>query len=94
MISSIITSKLTLNLDPKMRDKLLQESRQPYKGIRRVVWIALTASAGIGLLIMSMRFVSGEIIKINDFAIQVLAFVLCTTLVILDSPREDSSFGD
>ena len=58
-----------MNLDPKLREKLLKESRNPFKGIRRVVWIALTASAGIGLLIMGVRYTSGETVLINDFGI-------------------------
>ena len=82
-------AKFTLNLDPKMREKLLQESRQPYKGIRRVIWIALSASAGIGLLIMSVRFVSGETLAKNDFVIQVVAFLICVILIVFDRPSSD-----
>ncbi len=78
-----------MTLDPKMREKLVQESRQPFKGIRRVVWIALSGSAGIGLLIMSIRFFSGETVLKNDFGIQIGAFLLFLTLVIIDRSDEN-----
>ncbi len=73
-----------MNLDPKLREKLLKESRQPFKGVRRVIWIALSASAGIGLLIMGIRFSTGETVQMNDFIIQVLAFLLFGTLFYFD----------
>ncbi|MDP6852302.1 MAG: photosystem II assembly family protein [Prochlorococcaceae cyanobacterium ETNP1_MAG_8] len=50
-----------MNLDPKIRKKLLQESKTPFRGLRRVVWVALSASAGMGLLIMGIRFASGKL---------------------------------
>ena len=73
-----------MNLDPKLREKLLKETRNPFKGIRRVIWVALTASAGIGLLIMGFRYTSGENVLVNDFGIQLVAFSLFLTLCILD----------
>ncbi len=76
-----------MNLDPKLREKLLNESRNPFKGIRRVVWIALTASAGIGLLIMGVRHISGETVLRNDFGIQISAFLLFMSLTILDRSK-------
>ena len=89
-IGSILPSKLTLNLDPKLREKLLKESRQPFQGVRRVIWIALSGSAGVGLLIMGMRFISGENVLINDFVIQIGALLLFLTLLIVDKSRLDS----
>ena len=76
-----------MNLDPKLREKLLNESRNPFKGIRRVIWIALTASAGIGLLIMGLRYTSGENVLFNDFGIQLIAFLIFLTLSILDRSK-------
>ena len=78
-----------MNLDPKLREKLLNESRKPFKGIRRVIWIALTASAGVGLLIMGVRYTSGENVLLNDFGIQMIAFLLFLGLFILERPKND-----
>ncbi len=77
----------TLNLDPKLRKKLLNEVKKPFLGIRRVIWISLTGSAGIGLLIMVLRFASGETVLINDLGIQVLAFFIFTMLIVFDRPK-------
>ena len=78
-----------MNLDPKLREKLLNESRNPFKGIRRVIWIALTASAGVGLLIMGLRYSAGENVLFNDFGIQLIAFLIFLTLCILDRSKGD-----
>ncbi len=80
-----------MNLDPKLREKLLKESRNPYKGIRRVLWIALAASAGIGLLIMGFRLISGENVLLNDFGIQISAFLLFFFLFVLDRPKGEEN---
>ncbi len=79
-----------MNLDPKLREKLLNESKNPFKGLRRVIWFALTASAGMGLLIMVIRSLSGENILFNDISIQVIAFLVFCTLIILDRPRSSN----
>ena len=78
-----------MNLDPKLREKLLKESRNPYKGIRRVIWMALTASAGIGLVIMGFRYTAGENVLVSDFGIQLIAFCLFLTLFILDRSEKE-----
>ena len=76
-----------VNLDPKIRKKLLQESRNPFRGLRRVVWFALSASAGMGLAIMGIRSVSGETVLMSDLAIQLISFLVLTSLIILDRPK-------
>ena len=77
----------TVNLDPKIRKKLLQESRNPFRGLRRIIWIALSASAGMGLLIMGIRSISGEIVPMNDVAIQLIAFFAFSTFIVLDRSK-------
>ena len=37
------------NLDPNVRARLLKETKNPYRGLRRAVWIALFGSAALGL---------------------------------------------
>ena len=78
-----------MNLDPKLREKLLNESRNPFKGVRRDILFALTASAGIGLLIMGFRYTAGENVLINDFGIQLIAFLIFLTLCILDRSKDE-----
>ncbi len=77
-----------VNLDPKIRKKLLQESRTPFRGLRRVLWVALSASAGMGLVIMGMRSISGETVLINDIVIQLVAFFAFSSFLVLD--RQDN----
>ena len=76
-----------MNLDPKIRKKLLQESKTPFRGLRRVVWVALSASAGMGLLIMGIRSVSGETVLMSDVAIQLIAFFAFSSFIILDRSK-------
>jgi len=76
-----------VNLDPKLRKKLLQESKTPFRGLRRVVWVALSASAGMGLLIMGIRSASGETVLMSDVAIQLIAFFAFSSFIILDRSK-------
>ena len=76
-----------MNLDPKIRKKLLQESKTPFRGLRRVVWVALSASAGMGLLIMGIRSASGETVQMSDVAIQLIAFFAFSSFIILDRSK-------
>ena len=78
-----------MNLDPKLREKLLNESRNPFKGVRRVIWVALATSAGIGLLIMGFRYTTGESVLFNDICIQLIAFTIFITLTILDRSKTE-----
>ncbi|MFZ9462553.1 MAG: photosystem II assembly family protein [Vulcanococcus sp.] len=63
-------------LDPALRARLLQESRPPGRGRRRALWLAFTASAGLGLATMAMRASAGEAVPGSDLLIQVVALVL------------------
>ena len=77
------------NLDPNLREKLLRESKKPFSGIRRVLWIALFGSAGLGLLIMFLRVFSGEQVLLRDIGIQVTAFTFFGWLLWLERPGND-----
>ena len=81
------SNNFSVNLDPKIRKKLLQESKTPFRGLRRVVWVALAASAGMGLLIMGIRSVSGETVLMSDVAIQLIAFFAFSSFIILDRSK-------
>lgn len=63
-------------LDPALRARLLREAKTPWRGLRRAIWLALTASAAIGLATMALRISSGEATPSGDLLIQVGALLL------------------
>ena len=78
------------NLDPKLRARLLQESRTPFRGVRRVLWVALFGSSLIGLFVMGLRASSGEIVLFKDAGIQLFALLLFGFLLFFDRQSENS----
>jgi len=72
------------NLDPNLRARLLKESKNPYRGLRRAVWIALFGSAALGFFIMFTNIIAGEAVSINDLAIQTSALVILGFLLFKD----------
>ena len=75
-------------IDPKLKNKLLRESQSPFKGLRRILWIAFSGSAFLGLLIMISRFASGTELQENNLLIQLGACILFPTLLFLDSNKD------
>ena len=75
-------------IDPKLRKKLLKESQAPFKGLRRVLLIAFSGSAFLGLLIMLTRIASGAELQQNNLHIQLGAFVIFPTLLIFDRNKD------
>ncbi|MBM5808074.1 MAG: DUF3493 domain-containing protein, partial [Cyanobacteria bacterium M_surface_10_m2_179] len=63
-------------LDPALRARLMQEAKTPWRGLRRGLWLAFTASAAVGLATMSMRAAAGNEVALSDLGIQVGALVL------------------
>ncbi|MDA1157636.1 MAG: DUF3493 domain-containing protein [Cyanobacteria bacterium] len=77
-------------LDPDLRARLLQEARTPWRGLRRGLWLAFTASAAVGLATMAMRSAGGEVVQSSDLLIQVSALALFGLLLWRDrSPSID-----
>ena len=68
-------------LDPELKARLLQEARTPCRGLRRALWLAFTASAGLGLATMTMRASAGSEVAGSDLLIQVGALVLFGVLL-------------
>ena len=64
------------SLDPELRARLLQEAKTPWRGLRRGLWLAFTASAAVGLATMTMRASAGETVALSDLGIQLGALVL------------------
>ena len=76
-------------MEPKLRERLLRESKSPYRGLRRAIWIALFGSAALGLFIMLSNVVAGEVVSINDLAIQVSALIILGFLLLKDRNQDN-----
>ena len=68
--------------------KILEESQNPFKGLRRILWIAFSGSAFLGLLIMLSKIASGSELQQNNILIQLGACVIFPTLLILDRNKD------
>ena len=75
-------------IDPKLKKKLLKESQTPFNGLRRILWIAFSGSAFLGLLIMISRISSGTELQLNNLLIQLGACVIFPTLLFLDQNKD------
>ena len=76
-------------IDPELKKKLLKESKTPFKGLRRILWIAFTGSAFLGLLIMLSKIASGNEFEQNNLLIQFGACIFFPALLFLDRNKED-----
>ncbi len=75
-------------IDPELKKKLLKETQTPFKGLRRILWIAFSGSAFLGLLIMLSKIASGGELNQNNLLIQFLACVLFPTLLFFDRNKD------
>ena len=75
-------------IDPELKKKLLKESQTPFKGLRRILWIAFTGSAFLGLLIMASKTASGSELNQNNLLIQLVACIVFPTLLFLDRNKD------
>ena len=75
-------------IDPELKKKLLKESQKPFKGLRRILWIAFTGSAYLGLLIMLSKLASGNEFQLNNFFIQIGACLLFPLLLFIDRNKD------
>ena len=71
-------------IDPELKKKLLKESQAPFKGLRRVFWIAFAGSAFLGLFIMLSKIASGNEIQQSNLFIQLGACALFPFLLFLE----------
>ena len=75
-------------LDPELKKKLLKESQAPFKGLRRILWIAFSGSAFLGLLIMISKIASGSEFQQKNFLIQICACIVFPTLLFIDRNKD------
>tara|TARA_B100000886_G_scaffold284936_1_gene209325 strand:+ start:335 stop:571 length:237 start_codon:yes stop_codon:yes gene_type:complete len=75
-------------IDPELKKKLLRETQTPFKGLRRILWIAFSGSAFLGLLIMFSKIASGSELQQNSLFIQLGACILFPTLLFFDRNKD------
>ena len=75
-------------IDPELKKKLLKETQAPFKGLRRILWIAFSGSAFFGLLIMLSKIASGNELQQNNLLIQLGACVIFPCLLLLDKNKD------
>ena len=75
-------------IDPELKKKLLKESQSPFKGLRKILWIAFSGSAFLGLLIMISKIASGSDLPKNNLLIQLGACILFPTLLFFDRNKD------
>ncbi len=75
-------------IDPELKKRLLKESQAPFKGLRKILWIAFSGSAFLGLLIMISRIASGIEFQQNNLLIQLGACIVFTTLLFFDRDKD------
>ena len=76
-------------IDPELKKKLLKESQAPFKGLRRVFWVAFTGSSFLGLFIMIAKIAGGNEVQQNNLLIQLGACALFSFLLFFDRNKED-----
>ena len=75
-------------IDPELKKKLLKESQAPFNGLRRILWIAFSGSAFLGLLIMLSKIASGSELQKNNLLIQLSACILFPSLLFFDKNKD------
>ena len=75
-------------IDPELKKKLIKESQTPFKGLRRILWIAFSGSAFLGLLIMLSKIITGNELQQNNLLIQLVACILFPTLLFFDRYKD------
>ena len=76
-------------IDPELKKRLIKESKAPFKGLRKVLWVAFTGSAFLGLFIMLSKISSGNEIQQNNLFIQIGACVLFPFLLFLERDKKN-----
>ena len=75
-------------IDPELKKKLLKETQTPFKGLRRILWIAFSGSAFLGLMIMFSKIASGSELQPKNLVIQLGACIIFPTLLFLEKNKD------
>ena len=66
----------------------MKESKTPFRGLRRAVWIALFGSAALGFFIMVTNIIAGDTVSVNDLAIQTSALLILGFILFKDRNKQ------
>ena len=75
-------------IDPELKKKLLKETQTPFKGLRRILWIAFSGSAFLGLLIMLSKIASGNQLQQNNLLIPLGACIVFPTRLFFERTKD------
>ena len=75
-------------IDPKLKKKLLKESQSPFKGLRKILWIAFSGSAFLGLFIMLSKISTGSEVQQNNLLIQLIACIIFPFLFFFEKDKD------
>ena len=75
-------------IDPELKKRLLKETQAPYQGLRRILWVAFSGSAFLGLIIMLSKMATGSELQQNNLLIQLGACLLFPTLLFFDRNKD------
>ena len=75
-------------IDPKLKKKLLKESKAPFKGLRKILWIAFSGSAFLGLFIMLSKMATGSELQQTNLLIQLGACIIFPSLLFFDKDKD------
>ena len=75
-------------IDPELKKKLLRETQNPFKGLRRILWMAFSGSAFLGLLIMLSKIASGSELQQNNLFIQLGACIIFPAFLFFDRSKD------
>ena len=74
-------------IDPELKKKLLKETQTPFKWLIRILCIAFSGSAFLGLIIMLYKIASGGELQQNNLFIQLGACIIFPTLLFIDNDK-------
>ena len=75
-------------IDPELKKKLFKETQAPFKGLRRLLWIAFSGSAFLGLLIMLSKIANGSELQQSSLLIQLSACILFPSLLFFERNKD------
>ena len=75
-------------IDPELKKKLFKETQAPFKGLRRLLWIAFSGSAFLGLLIMLSKIANGSELQQSNLFIQLSACILFPSLLFFERNKD------
>ena len=75
-------------IDPKLKKKLLKESQSPFKGLRKILWIAFSGSAFLGLFIMLSKIASGNELQPTNLLVQLGACIVFPSLLFFGRDKD------